>query len=104
MIDTELAICAIAARTEAEPRKDVLVAISGIDGSGKTTIARRLSDDLGGRGVRAALIHLDPWHASVETRFSQARPAEHFYERAFRFEELFSTLILPLKARRSIAA
>ena len=35
-------------------------------------------------------------------RFAQENPAEHFYEHAFRFEEMLETLVLPLKQNREI--
>ena len=35
-------------------------------------------------------------------RFDPAHPAEHFYRHAFRFDEMFERLILPLRDRRSI--
>jgi uridine kinase len=83
-------------------RRSLLVAISGIDGSGKSTIAPRIVEGVNRRGVKAVLIGLDAWHTPPEERFNPADPARHFYRHAFRFEELFSLLIDPLQRNRSI--
>ena len=83
-------------------RTSLLAAISGIDGSGKSTIARRVAQDLEDRGQRVALIPLDPWHTPPEVRFGGRRRPEHFYFNAFRMRELFELLIEPLRRRRSL--
>ena len=36
------------------------------------------------------------------TRFDHSNPADHFYEHAIRFEELFTQLVLPLRDARSL--
>jgi uridine kinase len=82
--------------------KAILVAISGIDASGKGTIARHILDQLKARGIRVALIGLDPWHHPAEVRFSDVNPGEHFFRNAFRFDELFEVLIEPLELNRSV--
>ena len=80
----------------------LLVAISGIDGSGKSTLAPRIVHRLNADGLHAVLIGLDAWHVPPEKRFSQEDPAQHFYDHAFRFEELFRLLLNPLKQSRSV--
>jgi uridine kinase len=79
-----------------------LVAISGIDGSGKGTFAEALDRALRVSGIRTAVIGLDAWHQPKSIRFSDHDPGGHFYARAFRFDALFSTLVDPLRARRSM--
>ena len=83
-------------------RGPMLVAISGIDGSGKTTLARKLENALAARGFRVALIGTDAWHHPASIRFGGDRPAEHFYRNAFRFDELFRRLIDPLRRNGSV--
>jgi uridine kinase len=80
----------------------LLVAISGIDGAGKGHVARQVEASLTARGVRVAAVSVDPWLRLPRERFNPADPARHFYERAIRFEEMFQTLVLPLRDRRSI--
>src|SRR5262249_45025356 len=52
--------------------------------------------------IRSALIHVDGWLNLPPVRFSRERPAEQFYQHAFRFEEMFARLVLPLRDNRSI--
>src|SRR5437773_2330108 len=82
--------------------ESALVALSGIDGSGKGYLAARIVDGLLARGLNAANVNLDLWLNLPERRFSAERPAEQFYERGLRFDELFGQLILPLKRQRSL--
>lgn len=79
-----------------------LVAISGIDGSGKSTISKLLAEQLQARSYRVAVVNIDPWHHPQSVRFSKIDPAEHFYHNAFRWDELFEKLLLPLKRTRSV--
>ena len=88
-------------RRELAPQASSLVAISGIDGSGKSTIAQQVVERLQGRGLNAVSIGLDAWHHPPEKRFNKDAPAQHFYHHAFRFDELFHLLINPLRHNRS---
>ena len=85
-----------------EPTRPLLVAVSGIDGSGKTTLAREIESALAARGFRVALIGADPWHQPASIRFAEEDPAAHFYHHAFRFEDLFNRLVDPLKRDGSV--
>lgn len=83
-------------------QQSLLLAISGIDGSVKSTIARGVVEDLKYKNINAVLLNLDAWHNPPEIRFNKNNPAEHFYNHAYRFDDFFSLLINPLKANRSI--
>lgn len=94
---------AIAARRrEIPPDRAVLVAISGIDGAGKGYCAERIARSLGQHNLKVALIGADGWLNLPDKRFAVENPAEHFYENGFRFDEMFETLVLPLREKRSI--
>lgn len=94
---------AIQRRRRHLPRtRAMLVGISGIDGSGKSTIAPRLADRLNSLWLKTELIQLDDWHNPPQVRFNRQRPAETFYEKGLRHEELFSRLVLPLQQQRSV--
>jgi uridine kinase len=80
----------------------LLVAVSGIDASGKGYCTRLIVEELIARGIRAVGIGLDPWYHLPEVRFGVESPGQHFYRHGFRFDELFDQLILPLKRSRSI--
>jgi uridine kinase len=82
--------------------ESMLVAVSGIDGSGKGYVTGLLVDRLQHKGLNAVAIHTDGWLNLPSRRFNQDRPAEHFYHHAIRFEEMFARLILPLKQQRSV--
>jgi uridine kinase len=84
------------------PTESVLAAVSGIDGSGKGHVTARLVAELQELGVHAVGINVDGWLNLPSRRFNADRPAEHFYQHAIRFEEMFEQLIVPLKRRRSI--
>lgn len=83
-------------------QRAALIAISGIDASGKGYLAARVTAALQSRGVRVANINIDGWLNLPHVRFGQNNPAEHFYLRAIRFEEMFHHLIFPLRDRRSL--
>jgi len=79
-----------------------LVAVSGIDGSGKGYITEKLIIALNEQSVHAVSINLDAWHKLPTERFNSENPATHFYHHAFNFDALFQQLILPLKNQRMI--
>jgi uridine kinase len=80
----------------------LLVGISGIDGSGKGHLTREIVSRLEEPGVRSASLNVDGWLNLPDVRFSRERPAERFYEKALRLDEMFEKLVLPLRRKRSI--
>src|SRR5262245_41973909 len=102
MIELEQTILHIlATRALVSASRSLLVGLSGIDGSGKGYLARRIVAALRNRGFTVASLSVDDWSAAPELRFDPNRPAAHFYEHGFRFEEMFRDFILPLKFNRS---
>jgi uridine kinase len=83
-------------------RKARLIAISGIDSSGKGYIASKLSQHLSSRGARVAQIGIDGWLNLPAVRYGTDDLGRHFYRNAFRFEEMFSQLVDPLVSIGSI--
>ena len=72
-------------------------------------MTRRVAELLGARtaaisdlGNNLAVVGADGWLNLPHIRFNQENPGEHFYEHAFRFDEMFKTLILPLRQNREI--
>jgi uridine kinase len=94
-----LFIAAIAAkRAEVPANRALLVGISGIDASGKGFITQKIANRLQASGWRVATINADDWLINQpEICLSRHKPAEHFYEHAMRFDEMFDQLIIPLK-------
>lgn len=72
-----------------------IVAISGIDASGKGYLATQLVNELSKRNHSVFLEHLDGWLNLPKVRFSQVNKAENFYQNAFRLEELKSQILMP---------
>jgi len=89
-------------RSSIPPARSMLVAVSGIDGSGKGYITAKIVSELNEQGIRAIAINIDPWLTPPEKRFNLDNPAEHFYCRAFPFDDLFRLLIHPFQQNRSI--
>lgn len=84
-------------------QKALLVAISGIDGSGKGYITSKIAELMAQQHLNIATINIDGWLNLPDQRFSNTQPAEHFYENAIRFNQLFAQLVLPLRDRCSIS-
>src|SRR5215475_8487748 len=84
------------------PNRAVLVGISGIDGSGKGFITEKLTDALRAKSLNVALISADDWLNLPHVSMNRDNYAEHFYEHAIRFDEMFERLIVPLKYHREI--
>jgi uridine kinase len=90
-------------RDAVAPDRAVLVGISGIDASGKGFIAARLAERLRESGWNTALISADDWLNLPEICVNPDNYAEHFYEHAIRFDEMFAQLIVPLTRKREIS-
>jgi uridine kinase len=80
----------------------LLVGVSGIDGSGKGYVTAKLADELVKSALRPAVVNADAWLNLPSVRFNAQDSGRHFYQNAFRFEEMFDQLILPLRRSRSV--
>jgi len=70
-----------------------LIAISGIDASGKGFLTARLTQALREQDFHVANINIDGWLTLPQVRFNNANPAEHFYLHAIRFGAMFRDLV-----------
>jgi len=82
--------------------RSVLVAVTGIDGSGKGWVAERLRAGLTDAGLRTGVIGVDGWLNLPAVRFDPADPGPHFYRHALRLDAMFAELVLPLREQRSV--
>jgi uridine kinase len=89
-------------RSRVPAMRALLVGISGIDGSGKGFITEKLADALRTKSLNVALISADDWLNLPHVSINRDNYAEHFYEHAIRFDEMFERLIVPLKQNREI--
>ena len=92
----------ISARARVSSKRALLVGISGIDGSGKGYITARLNKRLRGLGSNVAAISGDDWLNLPRVCINRDNPAEHFYKHAVRLDEMFESLVLPLKQNRYV--
>lgn len=100
--EPELADLIVAREASLGRSRALLVALSGIDGSGKGWVARRLAAALEEVGLRVASLRVDPWLNLPAIRHSAERPGEHFYANALRLEELLAQAVLPLRDSRRL--
>jgi len=84
------------------PDRAMLVGISGIDGSGKGFITQNLAEGLRKDGRNVAVVSADDWLNLPEVCINRDNYAQHFYEHAIRFGEMFERLIVPLRQNRGI--
>lgn len=82
--------------------ESLLLAVSGIDASGKGYVASQLLNLLKIEGLSAVSIGIDSWLGDPQQWYGKKNSGELFYRYGIRFAELFRTLVLPLKQRRSI--
>jgi uridine kinase len=78
------------------------VAISGIDASGKGYTCKLLQEESEKMGYNVANINIDPWQNPIPIRLQNENAAENFYRNVFRWKDVFSKLLIPLKSKRSI--
>ncbi len=84
------------------PDRAVLIGISGIDASGKGFITAKIAEQLRATGRNLAVISADDWLNLPDVCMNRHDYAEHFYEHAIRFDEMFERLIVPLRQKREI--
>ncbi len=92
----------LARRAEVPENRSLLVGISGIDGSGKGYIAGQIEAHLAQRAIASVVVNVDGWLNLPEERFDPKALAENFYQRAIRFDDVFSNLLVPLRDSRSV--
>jgi uridine kinase len=103
MNDVENALSTILEKRARIPSSEsMLVAVSGIDGSGKGYVTSQIVAGLRHQGVNVVGVNIDGWLNLPHKRFNKEHPAEHFYHHAIRFEDMFERLVLPLKRSRSV--
>ena len=77
----------------------VLVAIDGVDGAGKTTLADELVDPVGGRGRPVIRASIDSFHNPQSVRYRMGRHSpEGYFRDSFNHDALIESLLIPLSA------
>ena len=83
-------------------QKHFIVAISGIDASGKGYISQKIKQELSDRNKTVFLENLDGWLNLPSIRFNDRNPAEHFYKNAFRWQQLKDNILIPYAQNQNI--
>ncbi|MFC0604147.1 hypothetical protein [Winogradskyella pulchriflava] len=67
-----------------DKRKPVRIAINGIEGTGKTVMAEKLTEYLNSKNIRAIQVSIDGFHFKKEVRYKQGRDsAKGYYEDSY---------------------
>lgn len=75
-----------------------LIAVDGVDGSGKTTFAQALVEHLEGSGQRAVRVSIDSFHRPRADRYRRGRDsAEGFYRDSFDLEAFRTAVVEPVR-------
>ncbi|MFK8034891.1 MAG: AAA family ATPase [Hyphomicrobiales bacterium] len=98
-MNTEEIIEQIDRRFRHASEKNLIVGVSGIDGSGKSTVSNQLESALSGRGIATAQINLDDFLNPKEIRHKNPNQIEGYFQDNFDFESLVTKVLEP--ARRS---
>ncbi|AFC29067.1 putative uridine kinase [Paenibacillus mucilaginosus 3016] len=77
--------------------RHLLVCISGIDASGKSTLAYRLQAGLQEKGAAVLPVSGDDFFFKREVRYQNPDPALGYYRESCDYEKLFGELLLPLR-------
>lgn len=78
--------------------KPLLVGINGIDGSGKTSIARNVTEYLSDIGKSVITVSIDDFHNPKEKRYTRGSDSpEGYYYDSMNFEEFKNKLLEPIK-------
>lgn len=78
--------------------KPLLVGINGIDGSGKTSIARNITEYLSDIGKSVITVSIDDFHNCKKKRYARGSDSpEGYYYDSMNFEEFKTKLLEPIK-------
>jgi len=83
-------------------QRAVVVAMSGIDGSGKTRLSTQLAAKIEAAGLKTALIGVDAWQHPQTVRLGGGGSGVHFYKHSIRFADLFAQVVEPIRVQRSL--
>lgn len=90
--------CPQLAREVVALRHPAVIAVDGVDGSGKTTFARHLAREIEVAGRPAVVVHEDDFLAPRITRYSLGRESpEGFFRDTYDLEALIKHVLEPLR-------
>ncbi len=94
---------AVLKQAAAKKRKDkaLVIGITGIDCSGKTSFAESLEKFLTSRGLKTQLLHLDDFHNPMEYRYSGEDQAENYLNKSFNIGKIVDKLLVPIQQKKA---
>jgi uridine kinase len=95
---TSDAVRAVAAAIPRAPDRVTLVAIDGVDGSGKTSFAAALASRLRESSRFVQIVHLDDFHQLREARYRRGRDSpEGFFLDSYDYDAFITRVVAPLR-------
>ncbi len=91
-------------RTQASNDKNLIIGISGVDGSGKSTFATQLTQALASENVVATQIDLDDFLQPKEIRHCREDQVTGYFEDNFDYSSLVNRVLLPAREETSFKA
>lgn len=84
---------------QTQKNSPTLVGIDGVDGSGKTTFAKELVEELQKSGRQIIFVSIDHFHNPENVRYARGRDsAEGYYRDSFNNDAIKAVLLDPLKS------
>jgi HAD superfamily hydrolase (TIGR01549 family) len=77
-----------------------VIAVSGIDCSGKTMFTNALNEYFISRNLETQIINLDDFHNPRGIRYAGDNQADNYYNRSFNLKEIIKELLAPLRENR----
>jgi uridine kinase len=84
-------------------KRNYIIGISGIDGAGKSTLARDLCARFRDQAVPHYLVDIDSFLRPRKVRNANLDQAVGYYEETFDFEKIFDQLLKPLRDQREFS-
>lgn len=86
-------------QSQVNNEQNLLLAIDGLDGAGKTLFADSLSEVLKSKGMEVVRASVDNFHNPKSVRYAKGRnSAEGFYEDSYNYNILINNLLIPFKS------
>lgn len=85
-----------------EQNKNFIVGISGIDGSGKSTLSEIIYDKLKDRGINVYIVHGDDFLFNKKIRNANPNQETAYYYETFNYAKLFNEIIIPAKKSNNL--